>query len=315
MTAAIGDGANDVSMIQEAHIGLGIYGKEGNMASLSADFAFSKFKYLRRALLVHGHLYYTRVALLVQYFFYKNLAFILCAFYYTFYSAFSVKSLFNSLYLNLYNTVYTSIPIIFYGLFEQPYNLNKLQSDSKFYKKIADNSELSVSYFIKWTLFGIWHSIIAYFFAFLFNNGPHFTENGTLNDHTGFGLQIATIVTIIVHFKLILEWNYWSTMFFIGNLASFIACLGLNILPNSIIVPSFLTFITDDQNFYWIFFDMLSHVSYWLLIFLSIVASLVPDICFKILENAIKLKKILNEVRSLNENNCNSITSSLKKKF
>ena len=71
LTAAIGDGANDVSMIQEANVGIGIYGKEGRNAALSADFAFAKFKYLQRIILVHGYLYYSRTSYLVQYFFYK----------------------------------------------------------------------------------------------------------------------------------------------------------------------------------------------------------------------------------------------------
>lgn len=71
MTCAIGDGANDVSMIQEAHVGIGIFGKEGRNAALSADFAFARFKFLKRALLVHGYLYYTRATNLVLYFFYK----------------------------------------------------------------------------------------------------------------------------------------------------------------------------------------------------------------------------------------------------
>jgi phospholipid-translocating ATPase len=71
MTAAIGDGANDVSMIQEAHVGFGIFGKEGRNAAISSDFCFAKFKFLKRALLVHGYLYYTRAAILVLYFFYE----------------------------------------------------------------------------------------------------------------------------------------------------------------------------------------------------------------------------------------------------
>jgi magnesium-transporting ATPase (P-type) len=71
ITAAIGDGANDVSMIQEAHVGIGIFGKEGRNAARSADFAFAKFKFLKRLLLVHGYLYYTRTANMIQYFFYK----------------------------------------------------------------------------------------------------------------------------------------------------------------------------------------------------------------------------------------------------
>ncbi len=71
MTCAIGDGANDVSMIQEAHVGIGIFGKEGRDAARSADFAFAKFKHLKRALLVHGYLFYTRASILVLYLFYN----------------------------------------------------------------------------------------------------------------------------------------------------------------------------------------------------------------------------------------------------
>ena len=70
-TCAIGDGANDVSMIQEAHVGFGIFGKEGRNAARCSDFAIAKFKFIRRALLVHGFLYYTRLTILVHYFFYK----------------------------------------------------------------------------------------------------------------------------------------------------------------------------------------------------------------------------------------------------
>ena len=44
-------------MIQEAHVGLGIMGKEGRAAVRSADFAFAKFKHLQKVLLVHGHWY------------------------------------------------------------------------------------------------------------------------------------------------------------------------------------------------------------------------------------------------------------------
>lgn len=85
VTAAVGDGANDVSMIQEAHVGLGIMGKEGRQAVRCADFAFARFKFVKEALLVHGHWYYLRVATLVQYFFYKNIAFITPQFYFLFY--------------------------------------------------------------------------------------------------------------------------------------------------------------------------------------------------------------------------------------
>ena len=89
LTAAIGDGGNDVSMIKEAHVGFGITGKEGREAAMSADFSFSKFQYLERALLVHGNWFYLRIAVLVQYFFYKNLVFITPQLLFSIYNGFS----------------------------------------------------------------------------------------------------------------------------------------------------------------------------------------------------------------------------------
>lgn len=77
ITAAIGDGANDVSMIREAHVGLGIVGKEGRQAALCADYSFTNFCMLKKLLLVHGHFFTYRFSLLVLYFFYKNLVFML----------------------------------------------------------------------------------------------------------------------------------------------------------------------------------------------------------------------------------------------
>lgn len=89
VTAAIGDGANDVSMIQEAHVGFGLMGKEGRQAVNAADFAFTRFRFLKTVLLVHGNLFYNRVSTLIHYFFYKNVAFVTPQFLYSFYNAFS----------------------------------------------------------------------------------------------------------------------------------------------------------------------------------------------------------------------------------
>lgn len=106
VTAAIGDGANDVSMIQEAHVGFGLMGKEGRQAVNSADFAFARFRFLRRVLLVHGNLFYNRVSTLIHYFFYKNVAFVTPQFLYSFYNAYSSQvrlshTLYNDYHLML----------------------------------------------------------------------------------------------------------------------------------------------------------------------------------------------------------------------
>ncbi len=73
MCLAIGDGANDVAMIQEAHVGVGMFGLEGSQAAMSADFAFGQFRYLPRLLLVHGSLNYKRISDMIMSFFYKTL--------------------------------------------------------------------------------------------------------------------------------------------------------------------------------------------------------------------------------------------------
>lgn len=122
ITAAIGDGANDVSMIQEAHIGIGIMGKEGRQAARCADFSFAKFCFLKRLLIVHGHYHTTRLTFLVLYFFYKNVIFMMIMFLFQFYSLFSTVSVYDSFFLTLYNVVYTSLPVYFISLTEKPYS-------------------------------------------------------------------------------------------------------------------------------------------------------------------------------------------------
>ena len=73
MTLAIGDGANDVSMIQAADVGVGISGEEGLQAVNSSDYAIAQFRFLKRLLLVHGHWSYYRNGNMITNFFYKNI--------------------------------------------------------------------------------------------------------------------------------------------------------------------------------------------------------------------------------------------------
>ena len=77
---AIGDGANDVSMIQAAHVGVGISGVEGLQAARSADFSIAQFRFLRKLLLVHGSWAYQRLSKMIFYYFYKNVALYLTQF-------------------------------------------------------------------------------------------------------------------------------------------------------------------------------------------------------------------------------------------
>lgn len=117
-TLAIGDGANDVSMILQAHVGIGILGKEGQQAARSADFAIGQFKYLKPLLFFHGREAYRRNSLLVLYNFYKNFLYVVPQFYFGAYSAFSGQALYEQLIYQLYNITMTSLPVLWYCVFD-----------------------------------------------------------------------------------------------------------------------------------------------------------------------------------------------------
>lgn len=122
VTLAIGDGANDVSMIREAHIGIGLYGNEGLSAVQSSDFALGEFKFLWRLLMHHGRLAYLRNSELILYFFYKNLVLTCPHFFFAFMSGFSGQTIFDDYYIAFYNLLYTSWPLVIKATFEQDVN-------------------------------------------------------------------------------------------------------------------------------------------------------------------------------------------------
>jgi phospholipid-transporting ATPase len=116
---AIGDGANDVSMIQAAHVGVGISGLEGMQAARSADVAISQFRYLKKLLLVHGAWSYQRLSKLILYSFYKNITLYMTQFWYTFQNGFSGQVIYESWTITYYNVLFTVLPPIVMGVFDQ----------------------------------------------------------------------------------------------------------------------------------------------------------------------------------------------------
>ncbi|CAF5066066.1 unnamed protein product, partial [Rotaria magnacalcarata] len=116
---AIGDGANDVSMIQKAHIGVGISGQEGRQAVLASDYSIGQFKYLERLLLVHGRWSYIRISKFLRYFFYKNFAFTFCQFWFALYCGFSAQTIFDAFFVTCYNIFFTTCPVLVLGVLDQ----------------------------------------------------------------------------------------------------------------------------------------------------------------------------------------------------
>lgn len=119
MTLAIGDGANDVAMIQKADVGVGIAGEEGRQAVLSSDYGIGQFRFLQRLLLVHGRWSYRRVGETIANFFYKNIVWTLAIFWYQIYTNSDQTYLFDYTYILLFNLAFTSVPVVLLGVLDQ----------------------------------------------------------------------------------------------------------------------------------------------------------------------------------------------------
>ena len=112
ITLAIGDGGNDVSMIMEAHIGIGIYGEEGMSAAQASDFSIGEFKLLKRLLFVHGRYNLLRISKMILYFFYKNFIFTICQLFYCPLCLSSGQTIIDDWYITCYNLIFTALPVI-----------------------------------------------------------------------------------------------------------------------------------------------------------------------------------------------------------
>lgn len=130
---AIGDGANDVNMITEAHVGLGIRGLEGGQAARSADFAIGEFKHMRRLLFYYGRESYRKSCNLVLFSFYKNIVLVLPQFFFSFFNFFSGQTLYDSFLYQFFNVLYAAAPIILYALFDHDSTDEILENSPQFY--------------------------------------------------------------------------------------------------------------------------------------------------------------------------------------
>ncbi|XP_040205373.1 probable phospholipid-transporting ATPase IF isoform X2 [Rana temporaria] len=286
ITLAIGDGANDVSMIQEAHVGIGIMGKEGRQAVRNSDYAIARFKFLSKLLLVHGHYYYIRVATLVQYFFYKNVCFITPQFLYQFFCLFSQQTLYDSVYLTLYNICFTSLPILVYSLFEQHVHPHVLHTKPGLYRDISKNALLGFKHFLYWTLLGFAHAFIFFFGSYflmgedtsLLGNGQIMKPNRQLMfGNWTFGTLVFTVMVLTVTMKMALETQFWTWMNHFVTWGSIGFYFIFSLFYGGIIWPFLHT-----QDMYFVFVQLLSSGSAWFAIIIIILACLFLDVMKKV---------------------------------
>ncbi|KAG1704733.1 Phospholipid-transporting ATPase ID [Nymphon striatum] len=210
VTLAIGDGANDVSMIKTAHIGVGISGQEGMQAVLASDFSVAQFCYLERLLLVHGRYSYLRMCKFLRYFFYKNFAFTLAHFWYAFFCGFSAQTLYDPVFISCYNVFFTSLPVLALGIFDQDVNDKNARKYAKLYSPGHLNLLFNKKEFFKSVGLGILTSFIIFFIpygAFYDAANPYGTG---VADHQLFGTVVSALLVIVVTVQIALDTSYWT---------------------------------------------------------------------------------------------------------
>uniref|UniRef100_A0A3B4A7J0 Phospholipid-transporting ATPase n=1 Tax=Periophthalmus magnuspinnatus TaxID=409849 RepID=A0A3B4A7J0_9GOBI len=198
MTLAVGDGANDVSMIQVADVGVGISGQEGMQAVMSSDFAISRFKHLRKLLLVHGHWCYTRLANMILYFIYKNVMYVNLLFWYQFFCGFSGNVMTNAWVLILFNLIFTSVPPLIYGVLDQDTPVDVLMAHPEFYQRTRTSKDYVSLMFWLNILDAFYQSLVCFFI-------PYFAYRDSDIGELSFGSPINASALFIILLHQVVE--------------------------------------------------------------------------------------------------------------
>ena len=297
VTLAIGDGANDVSMILEAQVGVGLYGEEGMQAVQASDYAVGEFRYLWELLFIHGRFNYIRQSETILYFIYKNLVFTLPQFYFAFFCAYSGQTVYDDWYITVYNMVLTALPLMVKGIFEKdlrvPSRGQVLQSGSDIMAKIRNqvpkvyetgrlNKIFTKSAFVMWVLYGVFHSVIIFFIPLYAGSRSVLDGSGRNSDFTVFSTTSFSCIIFVVNLKLALSTRLWNvyhgvSMILLSIFLYFAFVLVYDIMTGSIFRQSIFAIL---HSFY-----------FYLCVFVSVCLVLAFDGAFLILQKIIVPKR------------------------
>lgn len=264
ITLSVGDGANDVAMIEAAHVGVGIEGLEGKQAVMSSDYSIAQFEYLQRLLLVHGAWSYRRLSALILYSFRKNIAISLLQIWFAFYNGFSAQVFTDAATGSLYNMIFTAWPIMLAAVFNRDLSAETMIAHPKLYQSGQTSSSFNLRLMLQCLVKAGCDSVVIFFFAVLtFCSST--SSSGQDNDtwiastaaFTSLFLTVAAKVGLITT-----TWVWISHVFFWLSLLSYYLWALL-----------YSGWIQLSSDMYFVFYRLLSMPSFWLL------SVLVPAVC------------------------------------
>ncbi|XP_036793793.1 phospholipid-transporting ATPase IA isoform X6 [Oncorhynchus mykiss] len=268
ITLAIGDGANDVGMIQTAHVGVGISGNEGLQAANSSDYSIAQFKYLKNLLLVHGAWNYNRVAKCILYCFYKNIV----------------------LYII---EIFTALPPLTLGIFERSCRKENMLKYPELYKTSQNAMGFNTKVFWAHCLNGLFHSVILFWVPLLAFQHDTVFGNGKTPDYLLLGNMVYTFVVITVCLKAGLETSSWTMFSHIaiwGSISLWVVFFSIysSLWPLISLAPD----MSGEADM------MFSSGVFWMGLVFIPVTSLVFDMAYKVLKRVF-FKTLVDEVKEL----------------
>ncbi|KAL3678117.1 hypothetical protein R1sor_021073 [Riccia sorocarpa] len=268
ITLAIGDGANDVSMIQMADVGIGISGQEGRQAVMASDFAMGQFRFLKRLLLVHGHWNYARLGYMVLYNFYRNAVFVMMLFWYILYAAFSPQTAISDWNLVFFSLIYTSIPTIVVGILDKDVSHKTLLRYPPLYMHGQRGASYSQALFWAFMLDTLWQSLVLFYV-------PYFTFRHSDVGIWGLGSLWTISVVVLVNIHLAMDIHRWTYIHHIAVwgsiLATWICMLVMDSLTLEALLPQ-----------YRVIYHTAADWRYWFDILLILALALLPRFCVKV---------------------------------
>lgn len=278
---AIGDGANDIAMIQAANIGVGIAGREGLQAARSSDFSIGQFRFLLKLLLVHGRWNYLRTCEYILATFYKEFMFYMSQVIYQRNTMFTGTSLFESWSISMYNTLFTSLCVISLGTLTQDLSPTILIAVPELYQMGQANKGFSFGVMLKALVLAMLQCVMCNFLAYEFYGYDYGVKDNTIYP---IGVVVYASVVCIVNFKI----HFLTMMHYItamSILSVLISCGGY-MLWNVLIG---LVYIIDPGKTYFVareFWNQLgTELVFWATVFLCLVIGYLFELILQLFVN------------------------------
>ncbi|KIJ69189.1 hypothetical protein HYDPIDRAFT_144965 [Hydnomerulius pinastri MD-312] len=275
MTLAIGDGANDVSMIQAADVGVGIAGEEGLQAVNSSDYAIAQFRFLKRLLLVHGHWSYARNGTMIVNFFYKNIVCVAVLWWFQIYCGWSSAYAFEYTYLLFWNSFWTLAPVLGIGLFDRIVDADVLMAFPELYRYGRERTWFTMKSFFIYMFDGLVQSVPLYFIV----TYAYFTTTSRVD---GYDIPLYEYSTTMVFAAVItvslfngLNTNVWTGWVFFAVLLGIVLLWLFTIVYSAISPGWFVTDIYGNNHF------LFTSAYFWLCQPLTIAIALLPRYLYR----------------------------------